>query len=343
MPLADLPMSRIKLPKGGVGRDYVLIQLTINGAGPYDFMLDSGLTAEVITPQLREQLGKLPTRGKVAGLGAGGATGGDLVELQGAELCCGNFPGLGGSDKLPLPPLNAVVLDFPQSHLDPAHDVAGMLGQEMLSLFDSDLDFKNNRVRLWQPGTVADLAESEGLVEVPAAVLNESGVWGIRVTSPKAASPQPFVGIVDCGASFSAVNFAAARLLGLLDSSGNLVGPRGPDVISLGVDGRPLPYPTAPISFTFAGDARKDSSGGITFEPPSKDWKPWAPVQAAVGDLPVFAQLLGDGDARKPFKGPAALIGLDVLAQRRVVLEAIPPALARTVGRRRRLFVAKKG
>lgn len=37
-----LCFCRIKLPKGGVGRDYVLIQLTINGAGPYDFMLDSG-------------------------------------------------------------------------------------------------------------------------------------------------------------------------------------------------------------------------------------------------------------------------------------------------------------
>jgi hypothetical protein len=34
---------RIKLPKGGVGRDYVLIQLTIDGAGPYGFMLDSGV------------------------------------------------------------------------------------------------------------------------------------------------------------------------------------------------------------------------------------------------------------------------------------------------------------
>lgn len=28
-----------------MGRDYVLIQLTINGAGPYDFMLDSGACA----------------------------------------------------------------------------------------------------------------------------------------------------------------------------------------------------------------------------------------------------------------------------------------------------------
>jgi len=33
---------RIRLPKGGVGRDYVLVQLTVNGKGPYDFMLDSG-------------------------------------------------------------------------------------------------------------------------------------------------------------------------------------------------------------------------------------------------------------------------------------------------------------
>ena len=46
---------------------------------------------------------------------------------------------------------------------------------QVLSMFDSDLDFKKNRVRLWRPGTVAELAGSEGLEEVPAAVLNESG------------------------------------------------------------------------------------------------------------------------------------------------------------------------
>lgn len=47
---------------------------------------------------------------------------------------------------------------------------------QVLSMFDSDLDFAHNRVRLWTPGTVAQLAASEGLVEVPAAVLNESGI-----------------------------------------------------------------------------------------------------------------------------------------------------------------------
>lgn len=80
-----------------------------------------------------------------------------------------------------------------------------------------------------------------------------AGVLGIRITSRDAASPQPCVGIVDCGASFSAVNWAAARLLGLTDAAGNLRGKKGPDILSLGVDGRPVPYPTTSVSFSFAG------------------------------------------------------------------------------------------
>ena len=50
-PLADYPMRRLKLPKGGLGREYVIIQVYIEWNGPYDFMLDSGLTTEMITPR----------------------------------------------------------------------------------------------------------------------------------------------------------------------------------------------------------------------------------------------------------------------------------------------------
>jgi len=38
------------------------------------------------------------------------------VPLEGAALCCGDFPLTGGKE-LPLPPLNAVVTSFPQEHL----------------------------------------------------------------------------------------------------------------------------------------------------------------------------------------------------------------------------------
>ena len=53
---------------------------------------------------------------------------------------------------------------------------------EFLSMFDADLDFPAGRLRLWAPGTAA--AAAPGLVAVPAAVLNETGLVGIRVTSP---------------------------------------------------------------------------------------------------------------------------------------------------------------
>eukprot|EP00878_Enallax_costatus_P026920 GHUV01028932.1.p1 GENE.GHUV01028932.1~~GHUV01028932.1.p1 ORF type:complete len:220 (-),score=61.96 GHUV01028932.1:1024-1683(-) len=217
-------------------------------------MVDSGLTAEIITPELQQHLGIRTSNRKIAGLAAGGSSAaGDLVQLKGTSLCCGQFPGIQGRE-LPLPPLNAVVLDFPQAHLDPTSPpVEGMLGMEVLQLFDTDLDFNKSRVRLWQPGSVGQIAAADGLVEVPAAVLNETGVLGIRATGTGAAAPQPFVGIVDCGASFSAVNWAAARLLGLLGPDGRLLGRQGPDIMSLGVDGRPQAYPTTNVSFTFAG------------------------------------------------------------------------------------------
>ena len=50
-PVADFPMRRLRLPKGGLGREYVIIQVYVEGKGPYDFMLDSGLTTELITPR----------------------------------------------------------------------------------------------------------------------------------------------------------------------------------------------------------------------------------------------------------------------------------------------------
>jgi hypothetical protein len=202
-------------------------------------------------------------------------------------------------------------------------------------------------------------------------VVNESGLLAIRATSPGAPSPQPFTALLDCGASFSAINWAAARLVGL-PARGDRAYQRGPQIYSLvrprggaqraegrlipggsavrrrggkarrrcaraapcaarrigpfthlhpfashpipspprppapqGVDGRPAPYPTHPLRLTFVGDPSKDRGGQLIFAPPAAGWTPWDPVDAAVGDLPVFAQLLGDADSQTPFSGPA--------------------------------------
>lgn len=51
-----------------MGRDYLLTSVKIKGTGPYDFMVDSGLTAELITPHLQQALGISGSGQQIAGL-----------------------------------------------------------------------------------------------------------------------------------------------------------------------------------------------------------------------------------------------------------------------------------
>lgn len=103
-------------------------------------------------------------------------------------------------------------------------------------------------------------------MRIPAAVLNESGLEGIRVRSPQQKVAQPMLGIIDCGASFSTVNLAAADLLGLPRDPKKY---RSPSVMGVGIDGNPMVMPTAKVQFTFSGNAVKSpSSGALTFETP---------------------------------------------------------------------------
>ena len=313
-PLVDVPMIRLRLPNGGFGREYIALKINIKGQGPYDFMLDSGLTTELITPHLQGILGIQGRGNELSALAAGGETASNpVLELSGASIDSGD-----GSFHLELPKLTAVVTDFPQEHIDPAHDpVEGMLGMELLSLFDVDFDFPNNRIRLFEPMTASSL----GLVNIPAVVINESMLIGIRVSTPNRQNGQPILGFIDCGSTFSCINWKAAEALGLPPKHNSLY-KKGPTITAVGIGNRPLTLPTVKYQISYAGNpiVDQDSKKLLGFESPPTNWKPWDPVQLAVGDIPVFSQILGDGSS--PYEGPAALIGLDILAQRRLFLKA---------------------
>lgn len=222
--------------------------------------------------------------------------------------------------------------------LDPAHDpVEGMIGMEVLEQFDVDFDFPAGRLRLWKPHTVESVAKKAGLATVEAVVVNETLLLGFRIVSSSAQkddtggiAAQPFLGVVDCGASFSVVNWAAASLLGLPPQNDDSW-KKSPAVTGMGVDGRPQLLPTKSIGLSYVGNPK--SRTNMSFEGPPSDFKPWDQVQLAVGDLPVFSQLLGDG--RTPYKGPAGIVGLDILTQRRLILET-------SATRQRRIYVGKE-
>jgi hypothetical protein len=178
------------------------------------------------------------------------------------------------------------------------------------------------------------------MTNIEAVVVNETRLLGFRVvsvTAPKGESgnitAQPFLGVVDCGAYFSIVNWKAAALLGLPPQS-NSVWKKMPMVAGVGVDGRPQLLPTTNIGLSFCGNAIQSKDKlNMSFEAPPGDWKAWNAVPMAIGDLPVFSQLLGDGSSA--YTGPAGIIGLDILSQRRVILET-------GVGRERRIYVGNK-
>ena len=366
--LVDSPMIRLQLPQAGVGRAYVAVKLMIDDKGPFEFMVDTGLTTELMTPHLQQLLGMSKKNQKtttIQGLAAGGETiAQPLVELRGAALC-DDTCSPDNRHLLKLPPLHAVVTDFPQEHLDPRHDpVEGMIGMELLSLFDVDFDFPNNRIRFCKPGTAAKAAsKTQKLVEIPAVgsrscdreccemtwmvqedsherflilfhqvVINESGLIGIRVTIQGAK--QPILGFLDCGSTFSCVNWASAPYLDIPAKNDPMYQKVDKYIQAVGVDGRLLKLPLIRKQVTFAGNAKLDKSGRpIGFEAAPSEFKPWKPVDLGVGDIPAFASLLGDGV--HPFDGPAALIGLDILSQRRVIFEAGSPK-----SRARRVFVS---
>ena len=163
-------------------------------------------------------------------------------------------------------------------------------------------------------------------------VINETGLIGIRVTIQGAK--QPILGFLDCGSTFSCVNWASAPYLDIAPKNDPMYQKLDKYIQAVGVDGRLIKMPLIRKQVTFAGNAKLDKSGRpIGFEPAPSEFKPSKPVDLGVGDIPAFASILGDGI--HPFDGPAALIGLDILSQRRVIFEAGSPT-----SRARRVYVS---
>jgi len=289
-PLVDIPLRRLRLPKGGVGRDYVLVPIDIPGEGTQEFMLDSGLTTEMITPVLKKRLG-LASIGLVEGTTGAGTRDYNVVEIKGASV-----------EGVTVPTLHATISDFPQEHMDPQHDVTGMLGLELMDAFDVDIDFVRKRLRFWRRGDGTDVARSAEMAEIPAARL-PSGTVAVRVAGREGFN-QPFAGIVDCGSSFSILSVEAAKLSGV-DTS-HLSSVNAPKLIAVGVDGKPFPLPLISVPLRLMGGLDKQSG---QFE----NSAPVSTIPVGVGDLPAFLDLL-DGRSKA-----AALIGIDFWSQGRVI------------------------
>ena len=114
----------------------IVVPVTINGAGPFDFLLDTGSTVTIIDRKLAEELHLPPAGRSMLATPDGGAV---------APLAHMDSVSMGGGT---VRDLNPVVINH---YADPLPKVRGLLGEDFLHYFDLFIDNRRHLIKL-EPG-----------------------------------------------------------------------------------------------------------------------------------------------------------------------------------------------
>ena len=135
---ADSAAGEVRLQLAGRGGAVLMVAVHINGAGPYNLVLDTGATLTCIDERLAMQL-SLPRKAGAIGVGAGVGGSGrvQLVQVDSVRL---------GSSTVTN--LTACVLDLRHLRELGAGGVNGLLGLNFLTNFHVTLDFERKILTL---------------------------------------------------------------------------------------------------------------------------------------------------------------------------------------------------
>lgn len=134
----DTAAGQVPLQLAGRGGAVLMVAVHINGAGPYNLVLDTGATLTCIDERLSRQL-SLPRKAGAIGVGAGvgGSERVALVQVDSVRL---------GSSTVTN--LTACVLDLRHLRELGAGGVNGLLGLNFLTNFHVTLDFEQRLMTL---------------------------------------------------------------------------------------------------------------------------------------------------------------------------------------------------
>lgn len=135
---ADTTAGEVPLRVAGRGGAVLLVGVQINGAGPYNLVLDTGATLTCIDERLARELA-LPRKTGAVGLGAGVGGSGRVALVQVDSIRVGSST---------VTNLTACVLDLRHLRDLGAGGVNGLLGLNFLSTFHVTLDFEQRLMTL---------------------------------------------------------------------------------------------------------------------------------------------------------------------------------------------------
>ncbi len=161
----------------------VHIPVSVNGAAPATFILDTGAVKSPVDPKYAETLG-IKSRGSVTAQGAGGS-----VKVGLASDLRMSFAGLNAKvEKSPMTPLGAISLRIGQ----PVH---GVLGYDVMRKYVTEIDYANERVT-FHPPSFRPPAEA---VRLPIRFDGHLPLVDARITLPDGRELHPRL-LIDTGA-----------------------------------------------------------------------------------------------------------------------------------------------
>ena len=167
---------------------HMLIPVTINGDGPYEFILDTGASHTAIASAVAEQYGFQSDWDEY-----------DTVQALTTQFTAEFFelPNLGYSGRVPSN-INTVVIPVPEGHPIP---VAGLLGADAIGTQRYMIDFSQGRLTLGSAGP----ARADGQINPVGLLITEARM---RRTY------RPVHVLVDSGSARSIANFPLVRAAG---------------------------------------------------------------------------------------------------------------------------------
>jgi predicted aspartyl protease len=144
-PATNIVTAKIKLDDLSM----IIVPVSIDGSGPYDFMLDTGCAKTIVDQKLAEQLG-LPRVGEKTIVGVMASAQMHMVHVASLSVAGATVPGG-----------DIYSSDHPATVTG---KVRGVLGEDFLQNFDLLIDYRHQSIRLESPlGPMAQTATGEHL------------------------------------------------------------------------------------------------------------------------------------------------------------------------------------
>lgn len=146
VPSAAADRTRPAVPLAIDGHGGILVDVRVNGAGPFKFILDTGASRSVVSDELARELAA-PVVAKSAVVTSAGSEMHFVVRLASIELASAR------ADALLAPVISSTRL------AQLGRGVRGLLGQDFLSGFNYTLDYRRGRLT-WDDGLTCDGPEA---------------------------------------------------------------------------------------------------------------------------------------------------------------------------------------